>query len=176
MKSWGVNIERMVSEACNAVLLRGSEMEHVRNAIVLLDQRIEALSSVGSRAVAELDAIMTAFRAEILQNKTKHKSEVLACGEALKSELRVLVEQLQLKFLEDGGTIRTLTATVAAAASTVPSRQDPWFRPGQPAPQDASRERTVRTFHVDADSDNGAAPFLGPPQLRIIVPAEATKP
>ena len=115
----------MVSEIRNAVLLQGAEMESVRDAVVLLDQRAEALSSIRSRAESELDAIMTAFRAEILQNKTEHKSEVAACGEALKAELCVLVEQLQLKFIVVEGTIRTLTATTAAAASTVPSRQDP---------------------------------------------------
>ena len=105
----------------------GAGTENMRNAVMLLDQRTATLGSVASCAVAELEAIMAAFRAEIMQNKTKHNSEVVACGEALKAELRVLVEQLQLKFLEVEGSIRTLTASAAAAASTVPSRRDPWF-------------------------------------------------
>ena len=82
----------MASETRNAVLLQGADLDGVRNAVVLLDQRLGAFSSIGGRAVAELDTIMTAFRAAFFQNKTDHKSEVVACGEALKAELRVLVE------------------------------------------------------------------------------------
>ena len=68
-------------------MLQGAVTENVRNAVLLFEQRTDAPGSVGSHAVAELDAIMRAFRAEIVQNKTKHKSEVVACGEALKAEV-----------------------------------------------------------------------------------------
>ena len=90
----------------------------------------------------------------------------MACGEAIKVELRVLVEQLQLKFLDVEGTIRTLIATAATAASTVPSREDPWFQPGQSAPQAAASERTAATFRIDVDSDDGVAPVLGFPGIQ----------
>ena len=134
MNVWGGNLETAVSELRGAILMQGAELEAMRNGFALIEQRAEQVTQFGGKAVAELDAIMTAFRAEIVMNK----SERVAEGEALKGELRQLVEHLQAKFLEVEGAIRTLTATTAAAAATVPSRQDPWFRPGQPAPQDAS--------------------------------------
>ena len=121
----------------------------------MIEQRTDQVTQFGGKAVAELDTIMTVFRAEIVLNK----SERIAEGEALKGELRQLVEHLQAKFLEVEGAMRTLTATTAAAAATVPSRQDPWFRPGQPAPQDASQVRAAN-FRMDIDSGEF---FAGPP-------------
>ena len=155
MNVWGGNLETAVSELRGAILMQGAELEAMRNGFALIEQRTEQVTQFGGKAVAELDAIMTAFRAEIVMNK----SERVAEGEALKGELRQLVEHLQAKFLEVGGAIRTLTATAASAAATVPSRQDPWFRPGQPAPQDASGSRNV-SFRMDVDSDES---FAGPP-------------
>ena len=146
MNVWGGNLETAVSELRGAILMQGAELEAIRNGFVLIEQRTEQVTQFG-KAVAELDAIMTVFRAEIVLNK----SERVAEGEALKGELRQLVEHLQAK-LEVEGAIRTLTATAASAAATVPSRQDPWFRPGQPAPQDASGSRNV-SFRMEVDSD-----------------------
>ena len=94
--------------------MQGAELEAIRNGFVLIEQRNEQVTQFGGKAVAELDAIMTAFRAEIVLNK----SERVAEGEALKGELRQLVEHLQAKFLEVEGAIRTLTATAASAAAT----------------------------------------------------------
>ena len=123
MNNWGGNLETAVSELRGAILMQGAELEAMRNGFALIEQRTEQVTQFGGKAVAELDAIMTAFRAEIVMNK----SERVAEGEALKGELRQLVEHLQAKFLEVEGAIRTLTATAAAAAATGPSRQDPWF-------------------------------------------------
>ena len=91
----------------------------------------------------------------MVQNKTDHKSEVVTFGEALKAELRVLVEQLQMKFLEVENTVRTLTAAAAVAATTVPSREDPWFRPGQPAPQAAAAEPWLQLLHASGQGSSG---------------------
>ena len=98
---------------------------------------------------------MTSFRAEIVLNK----AERIAEGEALKGELRQLVEHLQAKFLEVEGAIGTLTATAAAAAATGPSRQDPWFLPGQPSPGQPAR---AVHFAMDVD-DELSRTVSGPP-------------
>ena len=114
MYVWGGNLETAVSELRGAILIQGAELEAMRNGFALIEQRTEQVTQFGGKAVAELDAIMTAFRAEIALNK----SERVAEGEALKGELRQLVEHLQAKFLEVEGAIRTLTATAASAAAT----------------------------------------------------------
>ena len=132
MNVWGGNLETAVSELRDAILMRdtelrgailmqGAEMEAMRNGFALIEQRTEQVTQFGGKAVAELDAIMTVFRAEIVMNK----SERVAEGEALKGELRQLVEHFLAKFLEVEGAIRTLTATAASAAAIQPSRQDP---------------------------------------------------
>ena len=162
LNTWGANIERAVSEIRNAVLLQGADLEVARNAMVLLDQRTETLNNVGSRAVAELDAIMIAFRSEILQNKVDLNAEILSLGEVLKSELRVLVGQLQSKFLEVEGSIRTLTAATAAAA---PGQTDPWFRSNQPGA--AAPPQQPQVFQLDASDGTSAPP--GVPQHRRIL-------
>ena len=41
----------------------------ILNGFVLIEQRAEQVTQFGGKAVAELDAIMTAFRAEIVFNK-----------------------------------------------------------------------------------------------------------
>ena len=110
MNVWGGNLESAVSELRSAVLMQGAELEAIRNGLALIEQRTEQVTQFGGKAVAELDAIMTSFRAEIVLNK----SERIAEGEALKGELRQLVVDLQAKFLEVEGAIRTLTATAAA--------------------------------------------------------------
>ena len=106
MNVWGGNLESAVSELRSAVLMQGAELEAIRNGLALIEQRTEQVTQFGGKAVAELDAIMTSFRAEIVLNK----AERIAEGEARKGEL---------------GAIGTLTATAAAAAATGPSRQDP---------------------------------------------------
>ena len=68
--TWGVNLEHLLSELRGAVFMQGADTESIRNAVMLLDQRTEALDSVGSRAVTELDAIMVAFHAEIVVSKS----------------------------------------------------------------------------------------------------------
>ena len=82
MNVWGGNLETAVSELRGAILMQGAELEAIRNGFVLIEQRTEQVTQFGGKAVAELDAIMTAFRAEIVLNK----SERVAEGEALKGE------------------------------------------------------------------------------------------
>ena len=143
MNVLGGNLETAVTELRGAILMQGAEQEAMRNGLALIEQRTEQVTQFGGKAVAELDAIMTSFRAEIVLNK----SERIAEGEALKGELRQLVVDLQAKFLEVEGAIGTLTATAAAAAATGPSRQDPWFLPGQPSPGQPAR------FAMDVDDE-----------------------
>ena len=67
-----------------AILMQGAELEAMRNGFALLEQRAEQVTQFGGKAVAELDTIIAAFRAEIVMNKAERVAE----GEALKGELR----------------------------------------------------------------------------------------
>ena len=90
MNVWGGNLETAVSELRGAILMQGAEMEAICNAFVLIEQRAEQVTQFGGKAVAELDTIMAAFRTELVMNKAWRVGE----GEALKGELRQLVEHL----------------------------------------------------------------------------------
>ena len=118
MNTWGANIEQLAAELRGAIVNGAVDVEAIRNGLALIEMRTEQVSQFGGKAVAELDTIMTSFRAEIVQNK----SERIAEGESLKGELRQLVVDLQAKFLEVEVAIRTLNVTAAATAETEPSR------------------------------------------------------
>ena len=152
LNAWGAGMEHAVTELRGAILMQGAELEAMRNGLALIEQRTEQVTQFGGKAVAELDAIMTAFRTELVMNKAERAAE----GEALKGELRQLVEHLQAKFMEVEGAIRTLTETAAAAAATGPSRRDPWFQPGQPSPGQPAH------FAMDVD-DELSRTVSGPP-------------
>ena len=128
LNAWGANIEHLSSELRGAIVNGAVDVEAIRNGLALIEMRTEQVIQFGGKAVAELDAIMTSFRAEIVQNK----SERIAEGESLKGELRQLVVDLQAKFLEVEVAIRTLNVTAAAIAETEPSRQDPWWNRKDP--------------------------------------------
>ena len=131
-----VTLEAIVYDLRSAFLAHTAELENLKNAVVMLEMRAGQLEQYSGKAVVELDAIMAAFRAELVQSRGDRAAD----GEALKGELRQLVAAVQAKFLELEGAIGPLTATAAAAAAQGPSRQDPWFQPraasaGQPAPR-----------------------------------------
>ena len=65
MNVWGGNLESAVSELRSAVLMQVAELEAIRNGLALIEQRAEQVTQFGGKAVAELDAVMTSFRAEI---------------------------------------------------------------------------------------------------------------
>ena len=90
LNAWGANIEQISSELRGAIVNGAVDVEAIRNGLALIEMRTEQVTQFGGKAVAELDAIMTSFRAEIVQNK----SERIAEGESLKGELRQLVVDL----------------------------------------------------------------------------------
>ena len=61
----GAQTEAAVSELRGAILIQGAELEAMRNGFARLEQRTEQVEQFGGKVVAELDAIMAAFRAEI---------------------------------------------------------------------------------------------------------------
>ena len=167
-----VTLEAIVYDLRSAFLAHTAELENLKNAVVMLEMRAGQLEQYSGKAVVELDAIMAAFRAELVQSRGDRAAD----GEALKGELRQRVAAVQAKFLELEGAIGTLTATAAAAAAQGPSRQDPWFQPGQPAPQAASAgqpaPRGPQHFSMNADDElsqsttaGGLSPRSGPPSV-----------
>ena len=169
-----VTLEAIVYDLRSAFLAHTAELENLKNAVVMLEMRAGQLEQYSGKAVVELDAIMAAFRAELVQSRGDRAAD----GEALKGELRQLVAAVQAKFLELEGAIGPLTATAAAAAAQGPSRQDPWFQPGQPAPRAASAgqpaPRGPPHFAMDADEPPGFArpPGAPPPEeFRANAPA-----
>ena len=78
------------------------------------------MEQLSGKAVGELDAIMQAFRAELVQSRAERAAD----GEALKVELRQLVAAVQAKFQELEGSIGNLAATAAAAATAGPSKDE----------------------------------------------------
>ena len=62
MNVWGGNLETAVSELRGAILMQGAELEAMRNGFALIEQRAEQVTQFGGKAVAELDAIVTARR------------------------------------------------------------------------------------------------------------------
>ena len=169
-----ITLEAIVYDLRSAFLAHTAELENLKNAVVMLEMRAGQLEQYSGKAVVELDAIMAAFRAELVQSRGDRAAD----GEALKGELRQLVAAVQAKFLELEGAIGPLTATAAAAAAQGPSRQDPWFQPraasaGQPAPRGPVR--------FAMDELDGAQPgeppgFARPPGTRRAPRAAQTPP
>ena len=50
------------AELRNAVLMQGAELEKRRNGLILMESAQTRVQQFGSRAVAELDVLMQAFR------------------------------------------------------------------------------------------------------------------
>ena len=176
LNGWGAHIEQLAAELRGAIVHGAVDNEARRNGMALFDQRTEQIGSVGTRAVNEIETIMTAFRAELILSRDERLSD----GEALKAELRVLVAQVQAKFveidtaaaataarLEVESAARTLTATAAAAASTIHSEDDPWFR--QRAAASQQRAANVGPTCVAMDADDSTSSQLqaqtGPPGI-----------
>ena len=118
LRQQSAQLETIVYDLKSAFLTQATEMETIKNGTIRLEMRTDQLEMYSGKAVAELDVIMTAFRAELVKSQAERAAE----GEALKGELRQLVADLQAKFLEMEGAIGTLTATAAAATATGPSR------------------------------------------------------
>ena len=180
LNGWGANIEQLAAELRGAIVHGAVDIEALRNGMALLEQRTEQIGSVGTRAVNEIETIMTAFRAELILSR----GERLSDGEALKAKLRVLVAQVRTKFveidtaaaaaaaataarLEVESAVRTLTATAAAAASTIHSEDDPWFRQRAAASQQRAASVGPTRAAMDADDSNSSQlqAQTGPPGI-----------
>ena len=133
MRQQNAQYEGFVYDFKSALMTQSADMETFKNGVVQLEMRTDRLEQLSGKAVGELDSIMQAFRAELVQSRADRAAE----GEALKVELRQLVAAVQAKFQELEGSIGHIAATAAAATTAGPSRQDPWFQPGQPAPRAA---------------------------------------
>ena len=66
MNEWGGNLETAVSELRGAVLMQAGELTTLRDGLVLMEQRAAGITQFGGQAVAELDVLMQAFRAELV--------------------------------------------------------------------------------------------------------------
>ena len=89
MNVWGGNLETAVSELRGAILMQGAELQAIRNAFVLIEQRTEQVTQFGGKAVAELDTIMAAFRTELVMNRGRRGPQGRAspAGRALPGEV-----------------------------------------------------------------------------------------
>jgi hypothetical protein len=98
-----------------------TSVQQVMGAAMVAEGRIQQLAEGGA---AELTNIVTAFRTEL---DVRTASRAVA-DEALKEELRVLMNQVHLKFVEIEGamnTMRTASAQAAPAAAAVPTATPP---------------------------------------------------
>ena len=66
----GRQSETAVSEVRGAICMQDAKLETIRNGFAIIDKRAEHVPQFGSKTIAKLDAIMTAFRAEIIVNKS----------------------------------------------------------------------------------------------------------
>ena len=64
LNAWGANIEQLAAELRGAIVHGAVDIEALRNGMALLEHRTEQIGSVGTRAVNEIETIMTAFRAD----------------------------------------------------------------------------------------------------------------
>ena len=145
--AWRPEIERSIEAFRGNIMMQGAEisqeLEAKLNAVIRCESRTTQVEQVGNQAVAQLDAIKSAFRVELLQMQavlSQHKPERLNEQEALKADLRILVSLYNKQFL-------TIEASIAAAAATSSpttqqrlqpptqqQQQDPWHQARTPPP------------------------------------------
>ena len=149
MNDWGSNIESAVSELRNALLVQGAQATELRGAVlvqtceltilrdglVLMEQRATGMTQFGNQAVTELDAMMQAFRAELVLSKAEQQQLRFQEAEALKTELRGFVAQVEKSFAAVEAAVRNLEASPPAPAAVTGqdpwwTRRDPWWHQG----------------------------------------------
>ena len=69
----GARTEAAAAELNRAALMQGGDLTTLRDGFILLEQRTAEITQYGNRTVAELEQIMTAFRAELVLSKTEQQ-------------------------------------------------------------------------------------------------------
>ena len=142
----GARTEAATAELNRAVLMQGGDLATLRDGFVLLEQRAAEITQYGSRTVAELEQIMTAFRAELVLSKTEQQQLRFQEAEALKTELRAFVAQVETRFAAveaEVNNLKTRPPAPDAAPGEDPwwTRKDPWWPAGQAARALVGRRR-----------------------------------
>ena len=96
-----VTLEALVYDLRSTFRAHTAELENLKNVVVMLEMRAEHLEQYSGKAVVELDAIMAAFRAELVQSRGDRAADC----EALKGELRQPAAAVPAKVLELEGAI-----------------------------------------------------------------------
>ena len=102
LNEWGAHVETEIfafndmsthnyAELRGAVMLQAGELQLLRDGLIQMEGAHARVQQFGSQAVAELDVLMQAFRAELVLSK----SERVADTEAFKEELRQFTGHLQ---------------------------------------------------------------------------------
>ena len=182
LNGWGAHVETELTarsaqtesadaELRGAVLLQAAELQTLRDGLVLMEHCADRATQFGSQAVAELHMLMQAFRAELVLSKTEQQQLRFQEADALKTELREFVTQVEARF----GTVEAAVgdfpaAPATAASSTTSDGQDPWCsRCASPKPWSggagaASPPQSGQFAHFAVGVDNNSSPAqAGPP-------------
>ena len=120
LRQQNTQFEKLVYDFKSTFMTQSADLENFKNGVIQVELRTDRMEQLSGKAVGELDAIMQAFRAELVQSRAERAAD----GEALKVELRQLVAAVQAKFQELEGSIGNLAATAAAAATAGPSKDE----------------------------------------------------
>ena len=174
----GARTEAATAELNRAVLMQGGDLATLRDGLVLMEQHTAGISQFGNQAVAELDVLMKAFRAELVLSKTEQQQLRFQEAEALKTELRAFVAQVETRFAAveaEVNNFKTRPLAPDAATDQDPwwTRKDPWW---QQSPQDkpqapwsggagaASPPENEKRVNFAMDVDDSPSPTpAGPP-------------
>ena len=118
LRQQNTQFEKLVYDFKSTFMTQSADLENFKNGVIQVELRTDRMEQLSGKAVGELDAIMQAFRAELVQSRAERAAD----GEALKAELRQLVAAVQAKFQELEGSIGNLAATAAAAATAGPAK------------------------------------------------------
>ena len=170
----GARTEAATAELNRAVLMQGGDLTTLRDGLVLMEQHTAGISQFGNQAVAELDVLMQAFRAELVLSKTEQQQQLrFQEAEALKTELRGFVAQVETRFAAVEAAVRNLEASPPAPAAVTGqdpwwTRRDPWWQQGsQGTPQEPSQSATHWAQQVPWSGGAGAA--SSPPNFAMDV-------
>ena len=152
--------------------MQGGDFATLHDGFVLMEQHTAGISQFGNQAVAELDVLMKAFRAELVLSKTEQQQLRFQEAEALKTELRGFVAQVETRFAAVEAAVTNLEANPPAPAAVTGqdpwwTRRDPWWQPQEPWSGGASaasppeKEKRV-SFAMDVDDSPSPTP-AGPP-------------
>ena len=72
----GAQTEAATAELRGAVLMQAGELTTLRDCLVLMEQRAAGITQFGGQAVAELDVLMQACRAELVLSKAEQQQQL----------------------------------------------------------------------------------------------------